>query len=79
VSLDILKLDALAASLEAYMDANKAVAECYAQCDTSPDYFCSYRIEARRDAAEEFGKRLAAFVDARIQERAAGEKGANPC
>jgi hypothetical protein len=73
MSLDTLKLDALVASLEAYQKAQAECAKCYERCDTSPDYFCSKYVEHRREAAEDFGKRLAAFVDERI--RAAGEKG----
>jgi hypothetical protein len=61
-SFDTGKLDALVASLQEYQDAQESVRACFAQNDTSPDYFCRDDIEARQSAANEFGRRLKAFV-----------------
>ena len=56
------KLDALVAALNAYSEAQKEAEECFEQCEYSPGYHCRRFIDARQEAADEFGRRLKAFV-----------------
>ena len=67
------KLDALVESLQSYQEAQREAEECFAGCDTSPDYFCRDRIEKRQEAANEFGERLKAFVMACVAEAMEGK------
>ena len=56
-------VQAMHEAMDAYLTEKKARDE-YAGC--SWDYFGRSLIEAREWAAEEFGKRLEAYIDARI-------------